>query len=471
MNYLGIKSLRNRILDLLAECVVKRRTILISIYRSRLSVFKYIYKLYLQLALGAIYRIHSYSGERLDTFRLKRLRDLLKYAQSHTTFWMTFFHSQGLDLLEAKGFSYLERLPMMTRSNIRDNPRSYSDENFDNSLVGSTSGSTGEPVFFYFDLPSARNHAVSVHYRLKFLGFPAGMKIVDFMILPPERKIGVGIYVGSIMHDVRSVEERQKLYEFLKQNQPDVFLNWSTHMGQLMDFMKRDGFFYRPKVILVGGNYLSAHLRKEMEFFFGCPVFDNYATSELGVLAQECRMKDGFHINVHNTIIEVVNDGGVSLPGGKVGRILVTHFDRRPMLFIRYDVGDIGYIIDKPCPCGRKTPRVFLEGRGAYFILLPDGRTYSFNQLMKIIEGDFSHLVKKYQLIQETTDKIILRVVPTDAYEDVRAVSLKQAILSALKCTRSIFIDVQKVQHIENLPSGKAQVFISKLKENSTRPY
>src|SRR5207249_8327871 len=95
------------------------------------------------------------------------------------------------------------------------------------------------------------------------------------------------------------------------------------------------------------GQTLAAVARALIARAFGCPVFDEYGTRELGPLAHECPAHRGHHVNAESYVVEVA---------GESGEILVTDLNSRSVPLIRYRVGDVAVAGGHPCVCGRGLP-------------------------------------------------------------------------------------------------------------------
>jgi phenylacetate-CoA ligase len=111
------------------------------------------------------------------------------------------------------------------------------------------------------------------------------------------------------------------------------------------------------EVGFVAGEMLPESLRDELEDTFGMLVRQGYGTADVGCLAYECFEKKGMHIP-YNCIVEVVDpETGKQLAPGETGALVATVFDEvYPM--IRFGTGDLSYVTDEPCPCGRTANRV-----------------------------------------------------------------------------------------------------------------
>jgi phenylacetate-CoA ligase len=77
------------------------------------------------------------------------------------------------------------------------------------------------------------------------------------------------------------------------------------------------------------GTDLEGLLRKRLEEAWGAPVYDNWGTHEIGLVAFECAIQDRKHISEDTVFIETVDvEGGAKLPSGAKGSMVVTSLHR-----------------------------------------------------------------------------------------------------------------------------------------------
>ncbi len=119
---------------------------------------------------------------------------------------------------------------------------------------------------------------------------------------------------------------------------------------------------------LFGGEPWGEKLRMELEEALGIDAISFYGLSEMcgpGVAAECLVARDGLHVQEDHFVVEVIDpDDGRQLVPGSVGELVFTTLTKEALPLIRYRTGDIGSLIDQPCPCGRTTVRVGgLRGR------------------------------------------------------------------------------------------------------------
>jgi len=111
------------------------------------------------------------------------------------------------------------------------------------------------------------------------------------------------------------------------------------------------------KVAFVGAEMFPESLREKLEGKLDIFVRQAYGTVDVGCLGYECPEKKGMHIP-EDVMVEIIDtETGRQLEIGATGEIVATTFSRVfPM--IRFATGDLSYLIEDPCSCGRTSPRL-----------------------------------------------------------------------------------------------------------------
>ncbi len=95
-------------------------------------------------------------------------------------------------------------------------------------------------------------------------------------------------------------------------------------------------------------------LRAQIESLWGCPVYDNYGTNEVGEGAFECSERNGLHFMEDAMYFEILDtETGEPVAPGQVGNLVVTVFHRTLMPTIRFNLRDLGRLVSaERCACG-----------------------------------------------------------------------------------------------------------------------
>jgi phenylacetate-CoA ligase len=174
-------------------------------------------------------------------------------------------------------------------------------------------------------------------------------------------------------------------------------------------------------------------LRQRLEGKLEILLRQAYGTVDVGCLGYECSEKNGMHIP-EDVIVEIVDtETGRQLEIGATGEIVATTFSKIfPM--IRFATGDLSYLIEDPCPCGRTSMRL---GR----IL---GRT---DQVTKVF-GIFIHPWQVDEVMAQFPMVANYQVVVTrKEYRDEMAIhiELREEVADKANLKRRVEKEVQEV--------------------------
>ena len=197
-----------------------------------------------------------------------------------------------------------------------------------------------------------------------------------------------------------------------------------------------------------GGERHIQILRKVFEEKYGLVVADGYATADLGSVAWDCGLGQGYHYGDAECVIEIVDpQTGKQVKPLEEGEIVVTLFSKVYPL-IRFGTGDLASYTDEPCSCGRTAPRItkILGMIGEHI------RVKGMFVHMKELDEAFSKVpeVLKYQMVLKLDghkDQITLNA---ETEPGVDRKSLSQTINQRCQEVIKLRMDV-----IEFLPKGK----------------
>ncbi len=97
---------------------------------------------------------------------------------------------------------------------------------------------------------------------------------------------------------------------------------------------------------------------EELEAVWGAKIYSTYASSETITSFCECTAQRGGHLHPDLAIVEIVDEQGAVLPPGELGEVVVTPLAIEGMPLLRFRTGDISFLLDEPCICGRFSTRL-----------------------------------------------------------------------------------------------------------------
>lgn len=401
-----------------------------------------------------------WTRERLEAEQERKLRSLIRHAWEKVPYYRRVFREKGIEPDRIRTAADLNLLPVLEKSAIN--------ANFDEMvacgfparrlLIYSTGGSTGLPTRFYHDMAEMAWTEAAVNRSYGWAGYNWGERFLLVSGLPGEK--------ASIIGRLRRLQGQRRISLFragekevgeavdyiikLRPRGIKGYVSWLRILARELAARKTA---WRPDHVITSSEKLSPEDRAALREGFGVEPFENYSSREF-MLAAECEEHKGLHIAAENVIIETVRDGRPVGPG-EWGEILVTDLNRYGMPLIRYAIGDVGVLSARVCTCGRGLP--ILEevvGRVSDIIRTPEGKLIAAPAVAHI----FKDLpVKKFRVIQETKEELIIRVVKATGFSPAHEAHIKYSF-------GGIAVRVEYVDDIPVPSSGKNLIVESRLK-------
>ena len=246
------------------------------------------------------------------------------------------------------------------------------------------------------------------------------------------------------------------VFEKMNRCNPQTILAYPSSLYQFAKFVYENGLKPRwgLKGIISSAEMLHEHYLNWAEDVFDVKVFNRYGGREVGLIAMECA-EGRMHINCRDLYLEIDSPDPYTQPGD----ILITQLNNYAMPFIRYRIGDIGLLSDEVCPCGNQLPILAdLLGRSTATFRTRTGTLIHggyFTQQFYNVQG-----VSQFQLIQETLDRCILKLVANEQWQEATRHHLVQKVHATLGA--DVAVEVVFVDDIPLPASGKREFTISR---------
>ncbi len=203
----------------------------------------------------------------------------------------------------------------------------------------------------------------------------------------------------------------------LREEKPTLLKALPEYLQAIAEYVKRTGEAI-PHIPVVSpmGALMTPVMKANVRGVFDGVLREDYGCSELGPLAYECEVHAGLHLLSDHYLFEFIRDGEV-VPDGELASLIITDLHNQTMPIIRYEIGDLVRYDKSPCPCGRVTPRITIEGRIQDAIVTP-GKKVLTSKLM--CEFFFAYPgISQFQLIERSSTRYEFRYVPTEATLDL----------------------------------------------------
>ena len=411
-----------------------------------------------------------FTRRELERLKLKRLKALLLHAYETVPYYHESFKTAKFQPKELTSIEDIRKIPILQRRHLRSEARNLLSTSLPKRqfVPRSTGGTTAAPVDFFRSKVDV-SWGIGAELRgYGWAGYHIGDKQAMIWSFSRQRTRGMTFKLKTLFERDKILPMRdatkEKMAQFaeeLEKFKPDFVQGWSTFINLFANFLcEKRRLDISPEAVFTTAATLLPHYRKTIEEAFCCPVYDFYATSEFSHIAAQCGEHEALHVNEENILLEVVSESESS-SSEEEGKVLLTNLHNYAMPFIRYDIGDRGTIFSESCSCGRNL-----------MLFKPIGRTYEY---FVNSDGSFTFLrdfqtvfeevpVRDFQVVQEDTEDVVIRVVPKPGYSSRHS----DFILENIKLKAHVYgktrFRIELVDSLATEPSGKVSHIVSKIR-------
>ena len=413
------------------------------------------------------------SYEELKEEQEKQLRVMINFAYKNVPYYHKLFNDLKLSPEDVKKVEDLEKLPLLTKDIIKQNWEDFKPINLNKMKYyeGATGGSTGTPFNYRFSKFDRFLGGALVYRGWGYGGYELGDKMV--FLAGASLDIGTKSYLAKRVHEIaRNIkklssfdmgeQEMQKYVNIMNPFKPKFIRGYASSIYFFTKWIEENNIeIYQPLAVFTTAEKLYPNMREKIGAVFNCDVYDAYGLTDGGLGAYECSEHCGLHIDTERAVMEVVDKDGTQLENGE-GRVLATSLYNYAMPFIRYDTGDLGYIIDDVCSCGRGYKLLKeVVGRSVDVLVTPEGKNVH-GWFFLYIFWEYCQGIKEYQVVQEKLDKVVIKIVPEDDFDENQLDTIREIIK---KRSEGWNIEFEFVDAIERTGTGKYKFVISDIQE------
>jgi phenylacetate-CoA ligase len=375
--------------------------------------------------------------------QLAALKTMLSHAFETVPYYKAAWTKADVHPNDVRSLEDLEAFPVLTKSDIRRHERALLSSSYDPAKLRlkRTSGSTGVPLSIRIDEPAAQWKTACTIRSDQWSGYRLGQRVAKVWGNPEYRHFGWKgrvrnfIFDRAVYLDTLNLTDA-RIAEFatrLRRHRPGLIFGHAHSLYLLACSLRKakiDGV--RPNGIISTAMILHDWQRSAIEKVFQCPVTNRYGCEEVSLIASECEVHNGLHINCDSVLTEI-NKPARGNGWASDSSLLVTDLCNRGMPLIRYQIGDVAIGSGRTCRCGRGLPMIErIEGREADFVITPSGRLVSGISLTE----NFALLITgaaQVQIVQEAIDRLVIRLVPDELFGDESHRQIEASSASAFR--------------------------------------
>jgi phenylacetate-CoA ligase len=309
------------------------------------------------------------SAKKIRSVQEKLLQQHLNYCISNSKYYRR--HLKGVDLKKIS-IDNLTKLPFTDKSDIEEYNNDFLavSKNKVADIVLS-SGTTGKPTKIAYTDSDLKRLAYNEKQSFSSCGLTSKDTVLLTCTLDRCFVAGLAYFLGiralgaaAIRNGVNSLESH---FEIIKRMRPSAIVGVPSFLRKLGLYLNGHEFIANKsgvrKLICIGEPLRDKDLRflklgEDLEKIWEAKAHSTYSSSEIISTFCECFAQRGGHLHPDLAIVEIVDGKGNPLRAGESGELVVTPLQVEGMPLVRFKTGDISFLINQPCACGRNSLRL-----------------------------------------------------------------------------------------------------------------
>lgn len=414
-----------------------------------------------ELLLSAIDRVIAFDKlnlEEVKAYQFEKLKSLVFEAYHNVPLYWRKYHKAGFDPSSLKTMRDLNRIPLITKADLR-NAGLKTIKNFarnEPTWLISSSGSTGVPSRIY------REEQALWHFMARSLvvykNWCAGKPFANVLYITDLAAGSIDFALADLLQT--TVMEKRilgsslptpELVHAIELLQPEFISSYPSTIRSIAIAMHRCGKIFKGlKLLHLTSEMLEQTTRSLIHTVFPqAKIVETYTSSEAGLIAYSCGTHPSrFHIAESEVLFEVLDKNDA--PTNEVGQSVVTDLINHCTPMIRYcGLGDFAALDHTNCECGTTHRSIkALEGRISDSIVTPEGESISPYLLIDAIEEIAG--IYQFQIIQSAQKNLKIRIIHDISSRNSK-VNVQTLVHDALeKVVPSMSIDIDFVTAISS---------------------
>lgn len=375
--------------------------------------------------------IQHYGKDQIIQLQTRLLKEHLKYIAGNSPFYQKHFSANKIKVGKINHLKDLSCIPPTSKEELIQYNHDFlavpEEEVIDICMTSATSGE--KPAM----LLQTHSDLIRLAYNEEIAFAMTGLNEKDTLIvcaaLDRAFMAGLAYFMGGLKLNARLVRSGSgsaaQHWQMIKVTNATAIVGVPSLMRKIAEYGLECGEDPRKtavrKLIAIGEPTRDGYLKllpltKKLEEMWDAEIYSTYASTELATTYCECKIRQGGHIRPEMIITEILDDNDNPLLPGEQGEVVVTPLGVTGMPLLRFKTGDISFVIDEPCACGRSTLRIApVLGRKKQ-MLKYKGTTIFPNSILSALEGAsfFEEGYVEVKCNPDGTDRVILNLCLKD---------------------------------------------------------
>ena len=372
---------------------------------------------------------------------LSKINVLVQYARSKSP-----FYKNRLPRKTLKSLTEFIDIPILKQQDLRENlpPRKQGliTQPLSDAYVFTSGGTTGDPKFTFYSNDDLKTQAHLCAKGLYLPGIRSGSRAANMMnagnLWASFTFVNKALELcGSLVLPIAAQTGMEASVNFIRLFDVNAAIGIPSFFISLADYCEEHNISdMNIEILATGGEQIYPEAKKYISRILGVKKFISagYSSNDTGLIGFNCEKLEGsvHHIHEESVYVEIVDpDTNKPVEDGSPGKIIVTCLDRKIMPLIRYDIGDMGRILNDTCACGRKLKLLELQGRSDDTLLI-GGYNITPSMITKLI-SHFDDLSYHFQIIaanNQVKDVLQIKIETKGNQEQEKRDELEKLFLS-----------------------------------------
>lgn len=408
--------------------------------------------------LRLLRQAEQWDETEIKAYQNRKIKELIAYVAKKVPFYQDWFDKNGVDPQSIQSVDALRQLPIVNKAMMRrEGIGHFAACGFPvrKRMESRSSGSTGEPFFFY---ESKLSYSVNMAAKL-CTWYKAGYRLGDcyMKIANGTRQGKMKVLQDRINHcafvPFYSINDDTlaDVLNRIEQSRPKFIRSYPIPLYLLAQYRNtHDGFSYSPSHVMTTGSTLPEAYRNEIERAFGCDVIDSYSC-EGTPNTYETIQHDGYQVCHYYGIIEVLDEYDQPVANG-IGRVVSTDLWNYAHPFLRYDTMDLVEV--------KNGKIVKIIGRSSDILSCDNGMVFTVHNFSHFFLHEVNS-VEAYQIVKHDDKSITFRLVVNNQYN----VDAERHVVDFWQQRLGMPVNIELVDEIPLMKNNKRLTIINETTE------
>lgn len=383
--------------------------------------------------IGNVEHYYQITSEQLKKRNEKRFLEIFRKAYDNSTFYHRLYTEAGIRKEDINGLDDIKKLPVVTKSMIKQYGKDMLTEAKWRLLKNHTSGTTGTPLMVYESWPSIWWEQAYFYCYRKRCGYTYGQPIVSLRGNLEKEDTYLKVHVSNTLYlSSYNINDKtiQTYYDQIVRHQPVAIEGYPSSLYALALLLRDYGMWLHIPVAFTSSETLLDYQRALIEKQMDTQIYDHYGTTERTIRMSESLNHNGYFEDPGYSINEYTEDGEIT-----------TSLINDAFPLIRYQGNDVMELMELT-EDNVQVKVKSIQGRKSTYLEGKDGTKYSGALLTRVFKDITT--IDNAQFVQREKGKVKLNIVAGNDFSDEDMKKLTTAVNEQLG-EDNFDIDIEKV--------------------------